>query len=323
MDCCEPKTQMLVSACSATNPIYKPSQWVTTHENQGNAIQQVPCPPKKATVFARLTVTEKGSIPATESFKLRITACGVAHDLTICNPLQQKKPLTAGEAGQFWVNSFLADPLLLSSGIYANLVSSVVTATGYTVVLDLVAKGGNVAIETLMAPVNAPVTVELISVGGTNQVKPGMFVSYDVSAIGLSIKPYASTAPYAGFYELPAAVRDSPMMAMRTYGGDQIFNSGGPKPASGCGCASDCSSCGGDGCCTIRRTGTTLVKLSKPIAIADLVGQPILIQDAKGGIIVAAQGTVPAAGSVVVPVPLTFLLNPSSVGSSVVQVTLH
>jgi hypothetical protein len=323
MDCCEPKTQMLVSACSVSNPVYRPSQWVTTHETQGSPIQQVPCPPKKATVFARLTIKEQGSIPATESFKFRVTACGVSHDVTVCNPLQQKSPLTAGEAGQFWVNSFLADPLLLSGGIYANLVSSVATATGYTVVIDLIAKGGNVAIETLVAPVNAPATIELISVGGTSQVKPGMFVSYDISAAGLTIKPYTATAPYGGFYELPATVRDSPLMAMRTYGGDSIVNSGGPRPASGCGCESDCSSCGGGGCCTIRRTGTALIKLAKPMAAADLVGQPILIQDAKGEIIVAAQGTTPVAGSVIIPVPLTFLLNPSSVGSSVVQVVLH
>jgi hypothetical protein len=323
MDCCEPKSQMLVTACAVTNPVYKPSQWITTHEMEGNAIQQVPCPPKKASVFARVKITEQGSIPATESFKFRVTACGTAHDLTVCNPLQQKKPLTAGEAGQFWVNSFLADPLLLSSGIYANLVSSVVTATGYTVVLDLIAKGGNVNVETLIAPVNAPVTIELVTVGGSSQLKPGMFVSYDISAAGLTVKPYTANAPYAGYYELPASVRSSPLMAMRTYGGDQIFNSGGPRPASGCGCESDCSSCGGGGCCTIRRTGTALIKLSKPIAVADLVGQPILLQDAKGGIIVAAQGTTPAAGSVIIPVPLTFLLNPSSVGSSVVQVTLH
>jgi hypothetical protein len=321
MDCCTPQSQMLVTACSVTNPVYKPSQWITTHEAEGNAIQQVPCPPKKATTYARVTITETGSNPLTESFKFGITACGSYHTMVVCNPRAQKTPLTAGEAGQFWTNSFLADPVLLSAGIYANLVSSVVTATGYTVVLDLIAQGGDVAVETLIAPVLAPVTIVAIKVGGTTQLKPGMFVSYDISAAGLSIKPYDATAPYAGFYELPASVRSSPQMAMRTYGGDSIVNSGGSRNIGGCG--SDCSSCCGEGCCTVRRTGTALIKLAQPIKVTDLVGQPILIQDVKGGIIVAPPGTVPAVGSAIIPVPYTFLLNPSSVGSSVVQVTLH
>jgi hypothetical protein len=317
IDCCTPQKQMLVSACTPQMPVYRPSEWITTHESQGNAIQQVPCPPKHSKKFAKLTIVDTNSSTA-EHWQYAVTIGDQTHSISVCNPKQQKSPLTGDEVAQFWVNSFLADPYLLSAGVYTKLISSVATATGYTVVLEIAARDCSITVEQIEIPANTTSTIDAVTVGGGSKLKPGMFVSYDLAA-GLSVKPYDAASPYAGFYELPAQVRESPNMAMRTYGGD-IANSGTSRKVGGC---SDCSSCCGSGCCTIRRTGTALVKLSKPIAAADLVGQPILIQDANGGLTVAAGGTTPPAGSVVIPVPYTFLLNPSSVGSTVVQVTLH
>lgn len=324
-DCCDVgSSSMMVAACAPGMAVMPINEWVTTRETRGDAIQSVPCPPKKATGYVRIEINDAGSL-ATEAFLFGITVGNRYHKVKICNPLKQKSPLTQADVVQFWVNSFLADPGLLSEGIYAKLVSSsadtVAVPATYSIEIELSKKGCSVAVEAISFPVLAPVVVTTLASGGASKLKPGMFVSYDLTGPNMSVRPYEAASPYAGYYELPSSVRDSASMAMRLYGGSEIANSQTSSSAGSCG--EDCGSCGGSGCCTIRRTGPALLKLKKAIAAADLVGQPILIQDADGGLTLAASGTAAPAGSVVIPVPYTFLLNPNSIGSSVVQVILH
>lgn len=323
-DCCAPvEKAMTAGAATHRQPLYVPSEWRTSHEPGGIIKQSVPCPPKNPKACTRIKIDDTGST-VSENYLFNVKVGCDTHSLKVCNPRARKLLMTVADVRSYWESVFYSDPNIGGAGIYPGTIAVSATATGdYSIEIQLCppATGCGVAISVVSAPTNAVATATASAVAAASALKPGMFVSYDTSTQGLAIVPFSPMLPYAGFYELPTNVRNSADMAMRLNSGNTIFNGGNFAGSPNACCDSSCA-CAGSGCCVITRTGDILVKLTSPLKASALVGQPVFVQDAMGGLTIEAQGFTPPTGSTIIPSVYTFLLNAGSIGSSVISAVL-
>lgn len=296
-DCCNPRPMTVATVCASSPPQPPISEWVTTTECEGNVVLKVPCPPvgpEKTCV--RIAINDTGSLP-TEHWEFQFVIGCDTHTLRICNPKSAKNPLTVAEYAAYFQQAFLSAPFLLGAGIRPTLLS----ATGtHSVEFQFCPGKCSLSAAIVSHPPAALTTVSISALPQITAAKAGAFVSYSVTATGVSLIGFDPTKPYAGFYPLP------------------------PAPKKGECCEPIVSCCGPQSdCCTVRRTGLIKIKLAQPATLAALQGTPSLVQDAMGAVLLVPSGT-PPAGFAEIPRHLySLILTPSTVGAGTIEVVLH
>ena len=220
-------------------------------------------------------------------FELSLTVGCNKHSIAIC-----KLPTEAKAWESFVYSALATDGFLLTNNVSVTIVKS----TDFGISLSLCTDCPISATATIPANSEAVVTTAPIASLSTAP-KLGQFLSYAVSNGALNgVKTYDATN-YAGYLMLP----DS-------------------NPQNAC-CVPDTCGCNAVGSCRkILRTGKARVPLAVPFPSA-IVGNVQLATKATGEV-VAYSGAVPAEYTAF-PFPHSIVMDPSTIGSSLITVVFH
>ena len=214
----------------------------------------------------------------------------VSHVVTLCN-----LPSGVTEWSSFVYTVLATDAILLQNNAKIQIIESSTTEKKLVLQICVDCPGLSVV---MTPPIVGAITAESTPIDVTDTApKLGQFVAYGYTGAGLNgLKTYDASLPYAGFLRLPA---NTPLDACCL-----------PQSC-------DCSSIAG--CQIIQRTGKATVPLALPFPIPSAA---LVLGTKTSGEIAIFAGAL-AAGYVAFPYPYSFILDPSSVGSTLIQIVLH
>ena len=243
-----------------------------------------------------VTIKDATPIPASSGtpsprFSLTFKFGCVTHSVTFCN-----LPNTIAEWQSFIYTVLATDAILLQNNVKIVITNASITAKEITLQVCVDCPGLVVAMSAL--GIVGPVTVTATPVALVDSApKLGQFVAYAYTSGALTgLKTYDETLPYAGFLRLPANL---------------------PLDACCLPTACDCSSIAG--CQIIQRTGKITLPLSMPFPEPKAT---LVLGTKPSGEIAVFAGAL-AAGYVAFPYPYSFILDPSTVGSTLISIVLH
>jgi hypothetical protein len=221
-------------------------------------------------------------------FELVLTIGCESHKISIC-----KLPTDAQLWESFVYSALATDAFLLTNNVGIAILSS----ADFDISLSLCAECSISIVPTIPAKSKAIVTTAPVA-NTDSAPKLGQFLSYATSSGALSgIKTYDGSL-YAGFLMLP----------------DNI-------PMNAC-CVPETCNCNAVGSCRkIMRTGKVQVPLATPFP-APGAGNVQLATKVDGAI-VAFFGAVAPVGYAVLPFPHSIVMDPSTIGSSLITVVFH
>ena len=224
-------------------------------------------------------------------FSLSLKFGCVAHVVTFCN-----LPSDIAAWQSFVYTVLATDGILLQNNVKVVITASSTTAKDITLQICVDCPGLQIGLNAagLVGPITAVVTPVVL---GNSAPKLGQFVAYGYTGGALTgIKTYDASLPYAGFLNLP---KDMPLDACCL-----------PTTC-------DCNAIGG--CQTIQRTGKVRMTLALPFPNPTA---PLVLATKVTGEVAVFSGPLDA-GYTALPYPYSFNLDPSTVGSTLVNVLLH
>ena len=223
-------------------------------------------------------------------FSLTLKFGCVSHVVTLCN-----LPAGVAEWSSFVYTVLATDSILLQNNVKIQIIESSTTEKKLVLQICVDCPGLTVV---MTPPIVGAVTAESTPIDVTDTApKLGQFVAYGYTGASLNgLKTYDASLPYAGFLRLPANT-----------------------PLDACCLPQSCDCASISGCQIIQRTGKVAIPLALPFPTPSAA---LVLGTKPSGEIAVFAGAL-ASGYVAFPYPYSFILDPSSVGSTLVQIVLH
>jgi hypothetical protein len=243
-----------------------------------------------------VTITDKSVTDM--KYQLDLTLGCVKRSISICakGPAKVNFP-AATDWASFIYSALATDPILLQHNVQPEIIGAPTGGPTYKMTIRLSSPKCDVSAVLGNEGGDLSAVVAPVAQGSVPQL--GQFVSYAYNGNKLSgISTYDGSA-YMGLLMLP----------------DNI-------PATACCVPSSCSCNAVGSCRKIMRTGRARVRLTAPMP-APVAGQDYKLATAPDGGVQAYSGAAAPAGYTAFPYPVSFILTPESVGSTLVTVVLH